>query len=423
MPPKKKSADASRLGFVDDTRGVAVVLMIFWHTVDAWLNPALKEGLRFQLMRSTGGLAAPMFVFLAGAGAALKFAADAERGKPRSGTIRELTCRGLEVVVAGYSLRVFLWIVDGGALTNIGLIPAYVPLAAGLATLYVALGRIASRAANGTRLLAIGAVLWGIGWWLTALLRPEQLMRLQRVDVLQAIGASLVIIAWTEPLFRYVKRPYIGLLLGLAVTSVSGFVERSLPGVLPPGAAAYLGRWDGELGTLMARFPLFPWLGYALCGTTIGMIWLRGVRAGRTTATVVTLACVGAVVGFLTRDGSPWAFAFIEEFPELSRTVRSLQKLGFGLALSGLSYVITQRLGRFPLRTLGVTSLFVYWVHIELVYGLIARPLKQALGFTEWAVAFVLLTLFMAAAAEARVRVPIALGNRRRHTARSPRNP
>ena len=81
---------------------------------------------------------------------------------------------------------------------------------------------------------------------------------------------------------------------------------------LPPGAAAYLGRWDGELGTLMARFPLFPWLGYALCGTTIGMIWLRGVRAGRTTATVVTLACVGAVVGFVTRDGSPWAFAFIE---------------------------------------------------------------------------------------------------------------
>jgi uncharacterized membrane protein len=76
---KKKAADTSRLGFVDDARGLAVVLMIFWHTVDGWLHPAHKVGQGYQTMVSFGGLAAPMFLFLAGAGAALKIAADGAR--------------------------------------------------------------------------------------------------------------------------------------------------------------------------------------------------------------------------------------------------------------------------------------------------------------------------------------------------------
>ena len=32
-----------------------------------------------------------------------------------------------------------------------------------------------------------------------------------------------------------------------------------------------------------------------------------------------------------------------------------------------------------PLQQLGRTSLFIYWIHIELIYGLVVRPLHKSL--------------------------------------------
>lgn len=414
MPPKKKTTDPSRLGFVDDTRGIAVVLMIFWHTVDSWIDPALKVGWGFDLMRILGGQAAPMFLLLAGAGAVMKIAGDAERGKPRSTTLLELACRGLEVVVAGYALRVFMWVVDAGALTNLGLLPAYGPLAAGLAIMYVALGRLTSRAPRALPMLLMGVVIWAIGWWQVSVLRPEMLIRVGRVDVLQTIGTSLVLIACTEPLLGYAKRPFLGLVLGLVVASVTGWVEPMLPGGLHPCVAGYLGRWAEGAGPTVARFPLFPWFGYAAFGTTIGMVWFRGVRTGRAANWVLGLAAIGLLVGVLTRESNPWAFAFTERLPELSRAVRMVQKIGFALALSGVAFVLAQRFSRHPLRTLGVTSMFIYCLHIELVYGMVSRGFARTFDYTEWALGFVVLTLLMALAAEARVRVPLALAARKK---------
>ena len=119
-------------------------------------------------------------------------------------------------------------------------------------------------------------------------------------------------------------------------------------------------------------------------------------------------------MGLLTRETTPWTFAFVEQVPELSRTVRMLQKMGFGLALSGVSFALTQRLSRYPLRTLGVTSMFIYCLHIELVYGMASRGIARTFDYAQWAVGFVLLTLLMALAAEARVRLPLAYAERKK---------
>lgn len=406
LPPKKQAADASRLGFVDDTRGIAVVLMIFWHTVDGWLLPSLKVGQGFEVMRSFGGLAAPMFLFLAGAGASLKIAADAARGVPKAKTVRELACRGLEVLVSGYALRVFMWVVDGSAILEPTLAPAYAPLALGLLALYVGFGRLGKRARGGALLVALGAATWALGWYMTARLAPAQIVQLGRVDVLQTIGLSLVFVALTEPLARYAERPWIGVVIGFVLASLTGLFERGLPGSLHPAIAAYLGRWSTGVGPSIAMFPIFPWVGYAATGATIGVVWFRGERAGRTMLTVLAVACVGAAVGMLTNENIRFTFAFLKHAPELARATRMVQKVGFGLALSGALFIVTQRVGRFPLRTLGNTSMFIYWVHLELVYGIVARDLARSLDFARWAVGFVTLTLLMAVAAEARVRAP-----------------
>ena len=52
---------------------------------------------------------------------------------------------------------------------------------------------------------------------------------------------------------------------------------------------------------------------------------------------------------------------------------------------------------------MGRTSLFIYWIHVELVYGLISRPLHGALSLpAAWAAfaAFSLLMLWIAGAKE-----------------------
>jgi hypothetical protein len=40
---------------------------------------------------------------------------------------------------------------------------------------------------------------------------------------------------------------------------------------------------------------------------------------------------------------------------------------------------------------LGASSLFVYWIHVEMVYGLPSFKLRQALAFTQGLAAYVVL--------------------------------
>jgi hypothetical protein len=51
--------------------------------------------------------------------------------------------------------------------------------------------------------------------------------------------------------------------------------------------------------------------------------------------------------------------------------------------------------GASPLVTLGVGSLFVYWVHVEVVYGFVTRPLRHRLTLEQCAVAWAGFSLAM----------------------------
>ena len=50
-----------------------------------------------------------------------------------------------------------------------------------------------------------------------------------------------------------------------------------------------------------------------------------------------------------------------------------------------------------PLRQLGRTSLLVYWVHIELVYGHLSDPIKGRLGLLWASLLLVVLSALMVA--------------------------
>jgi predicted acyltransferase len=57
------------------------------------------------------------------------------------------------------------------------------------------------------------------------------------------------------------------------------------------------------------------------------------------------------------------------------------------------------------LTQLGRTSLFIYWIHVELVYGLISRPWHRALTLFEASLAYVIFCLLMLACSLAKERI------------------
>ena len=48
-----------------------------------------------------------------------------------------------------------------------------------------------------------------------------------------------------------------------------------------------------------------------------------------------------------------------------------------------------------PLEELGQASLFVYWIHVEMVYGFFSRPIRRALSLEGALAAYALFTVFL----------------------------
>ena len=44
---------------------------------------------------------------------------------------------------------------------------------------------------------------------------------------------------------------------------------------------------------------------------------------------------------------------------------------------------------------MGRASLFVYWIHVEMVYGFFSRPIRRSLSLEGAMVAYVLFTVFL----------------------------
>ncbi len=74
-----------------------------------------------------------------------------------------------------------------------------------------------------------------------------------------------------------------------------------------------------------------------------------------------------------------------------------------------------------PLGQLGRTSLFIYWIHVEMVYGLISLPLHKRLSWGQsWlALALFCVLMLLCSIAKDRVVERWAQGSRLRAQARS----
>jgi hypothetical protein len=172
-----------------------------------------------------------------------------------------------------------------------------------------------------------------------------------------------------------------------------------LPGPLPAAVAGYFGAWAVLPGQpIPTLFPLLPWFAYVPLGAAAGIRLADAAAAGSPHRLGIGGAAAGALVALAFCEPLPLAQAIITEFPWLTQLARVGYRAGAALVLGGIAVGISHCSGppASTLRVLGRASLFVYWIHLELAFGVLSRPIARSQGLLAWFIGFVILVAAMA---------------------------
>jgi uncharacterized membrane protein len=318
-PLMAKAPNLERFAYIDWMRGFACLLMFEVHGYDSWLTDSLRETRFYRWSQFSGTIAAPMFLFLAGASLALVSDRMRQKGATPNQVERRMAFRGLEIIGLGYLLRLQEY------------------------------------------LMGLPRSPW------TDLLR---------VDILNTIGVSLVLMAVVWRLCRNRRATAI---VSLAISAAIVLATPALwttmrPRWLPWFLESYINGVHTYDAPQVWLFPLFPWMAFAFAGLALGC-FLFDEWATRHVARTIGLLGIGGLALFFVSiglDKLPLRYFAPYDYWHTSPAF-FLARLGVLLIFFPLSYAWCRwGLGaaKFrPMVWLGQTSLLVYWVHIVFVYG------------------------------------------------------
>jgi len=130
-------------------------------------------------------------------------------------------------------------------------------------------------------------------------------------------------------------------------------------------------------------FPIFPWTGFAFAGLAVGLFLSSSWGRKHSTQTFALVAGGGIALIYLARwfDVRQWQLYPVYDFWHTSPNF-FLIRVGLLLVILSAVYAWCRwgagQWGFSPLVQLGQTSLLVYWVHIEFVYGRFSILPKRA---------------------------------------------
>jgi uncharacterized membrane protein len=328
-----------RIAYIDWVRGFACLMMFQTHCYDSWLGGAAREGEFFKLSQLGGTLPAPLFLFLAGVSCAVVTDRLRQKGMGADEIARTTILRGGEVFLLALLFRLQEF------------------------------------------LLGMGHVPW------TDLLR---------VDILNAIGLSLVMTALACRIaavggtddVRYLRRRSIGIAVAIAA-AIAVVTPLLWTTWQPHWREWWLESYINGVHTFGTPqpwlFPLFPWSAFAFAGLGAGFLlqtdWARQKENG---AMVLAGAGGVALVALgIWLDARPVQLYAVDDFWHTSPNF-VLVRTGVLMMILFAGYVWCHRgagqWGFSPLIELGKSSLLVYWVHIEFVYGGFSILPKRGVG-------------------------------------------
>ena len=366
-PASARSSASGRLDAVDWLRGFAVLLMIQTHLYDAWVSdPVKRVSAAYGWTRFWGGVPARLFLLLVGVSIAIRFESQIAKKVDRGAMVRGVVKRGFEIFLLAYLFRL-----QEFTLSGFGGDP----------------------------------------------------MNLFRIDILNCIGASMMAVAFIVAPIR--GRPQIALaLIAAAVVVGLGPIigPMHFPDFIPRPISSYFG---GERP--MAWFPLFPWAAWPLVGVAIGHIWVRQARISKRREALVFI--LSGIVGMaliygvnFVRRINPHIIHYPSDIVQQMGPGAFIYRLGMIGPMATAGWLICRVLGdRFSImRQFGRTSLLVYWIHVDLCYGMVSGRLHGKLNMTWATVGFVAMTGLMLAVSIYKTK-NIGMWKRRWATIRSPR--
>ncbi len=316
--------------------------MVGAHVTDAWTRQEDRGRMLYMYTVFVAGLAAPLFLFLAGVTVSMAASARATRvGHAAAAAMARW--RGVQVFGLAFLFRLQSQLLGWGAIGNV------------LKVDILNVMGIAMMAA---------AVLWG---W--AARRPARIA---------AFAIATAVIAMSTPLVR----------------------EAAPLSILPDPIEAYIRPLPGR-----TNFALFPWAAFVVAGAIVGEM-----IHGATTVMGERRLQVALLIAGLGGIGVAYALSFQPSIYPVSNFWTSSPTFFFirlgicvamvplAWAIDGFHSIVRARIPDLPpdvpgrvMTTLGRSSLFVYWIHVEMAYGGLARPVKRALPLEMTLVATLLL--------------------------------
>lgn len=334
--------------------------MIEAHVLDSWTRPDARHSWQFESAMLLGGIGAPLFLFLAGLSVSLSAGSKLRRSGDVRTAARAVMMRGLWVFGLAFVFRVQAWI--------LGLAPPRTLLKVDVLNVM------------GPGIIA-AALLWGA-------------FRTPRARVL-ALGAAALAIALLAPIVR----------------------NTPMLDAWPEALAGYLRPPEGQ-----SNFCLFPWAGFVFAGGLVGVL-IDGVqtRARETQLNIRLLVC-GALLaaGAYASSWLPSPYTHSDFWG--GSPAFFLLRAGVITLLIGIAYGWDARHAIWtwrrlspsasgdraapwsPMQQFGRSSLFIYWIHVEMVYGLISLPIHKGLSLPGVWAALAVFTLFLLGCAIAKDR-------------------
>ena len=320
--------------------------MVLAHVSDSWTRAADRHSESWYVVAFIGGVASPLFLFLAGVATAMSAATKGRAAAGNTGAAREghvigarlARRRGWQIFALGLLFRVQSQILGFGPLQN-----------------------------------------------------------LFKVDMLNVMGLSMVAASYVWQLnpHRATRLTLLAVITSAITMSTPLVRDAAWLATLPDQLEAYL-RPAGPY----AAFPFFPWGGFLFAGVMVGDVVDAVRRASGRSGREVLLQNALAVCG-----GAGVVLAWLASFrPSIYESASFWHdsptfffiRLGLVTLLIPMAWVLERLLAArvfAPVVTLGRSSLFVYWIHVEMVYGVLAEPIKRTMPLWLSLTATALLTI------------------------------